>query len=317
MLHLHDPGEGLGAGIVHLNGVLEKLPPQRLLLEPERAVRENAEPVAEVLVDRSGEDRVPEHPARPLVAVTAPETQGDARIREHPLEHPRVTLRRQSLEGLGEASLVAVGADGDAAGERGIQIRRIDAPLLARVVPEKQVVEGAANARPHLFLEVGGRRPGVSPPRQEGLHLHRGRFPAEPLLVGSEIHGKGPVPPGGMGQDPEVDAPPLREAGEIRKDPLRPGPEIMGTVPVQEDSRRIGGVMGVAAEGRPAVHDQHPEVALRRQALGQDSTRESRTHHQDVVTGTAHGFTGPAGKIRLRIRGPRSGSGSGRCRSAP
>ena len=71
---------------------------------------------------------------------------------DHPLEHARVAVQRHALELVLEVAVVGVGARRHARGHGLVELRGIDAPLLARVALEELAVELLA-------------RPG-SPPRR-------------------------------------------------------------------------------------------------------------------------------------------------------
>ena len=66
-------------------------------------------------------------------------------MREHALEHPRVAVQRHRLVGVGEVAVVAVGAHRHARRDAGVELRRVEAPLLARVVAEELLVELASD----------------------------------------------------------------------------------------------------------------------------------------------------------------------------
>ena len=142
---LRDPGEGVVVGIVDDRDRLMTRGLEGFELELERPVRQLAETEVEVLVDGTGEhDTVIGDRALDL-AVVGVQQDLDVRMGEHALEHPGEAVRRHHLIGVGEIAIVAIGPDRDSCDDRRVELGRIEAPLLARVVPEELLVELAPN----------------------------------------------------------------------------------------------------------------------------------------------------------------------------
>ena len=71
---------------------------------------------------------------------------------EQVFEQPGEPAPRHGLVFIREIPVVPIGPDGDAGRDLGIELGRIEAPLLARIVPEKLVVEIAPDAAEnHIF----------------------------------------------------------------------------------------------------------------------------------------------------------------------
>ena len=153
VLVLGDPGVGHRlVGIVHHGHRLEPFLVQRLVLEPQRTVRQLAVAVAEVLVDRAGEHQVPVRIGRPRLGIVGAEQQIDVRMIEHAFEHPRVALGRHGLELVAEIARIGVGAGRHARGDRLVELARVESPLLAGVAAEEGLVEFASHRRDHHIL---------------------------------------------------------------------------------------------------------------------------------------------------------------------
>ena len=95
----------------------------------------------------------------------------DAWALEQPLEKTRVAVARHGLEGVREVAVLVIGADRDARRDRRIELARVEAPLLARVTPEEELVQLPADTADHDVL--GGPNPPArfGPLRVEALHL--------------------------------------------------------------------------------------------------------------------------------------------------
>jgi hypothetical protein len=71
----------------------------------------------------------------------------DARMVEQRLEERGVPGGRELLERVGEVPVVRARPDRDPRADRGVELGRVDAPLLARVAPEEELVQLATDAR--------------------------------------------------------------------------------------------------------------------------------------------------------------------------
>ncbi len=112
----------------------------------ERAVGQLAEAEVEEFVDRASVNELPIGDRIAHLALVAVEQYLDVRMGEQPLEHARVAVQRHRLVTVGEVAVVAVRARGHARRDRGVQLRWVDTPLLARVADGR--TSRIARARP-------------------------------------------------------------------------------------------------------------------------------------------------------------------------
>ncbi len=94
-------------------------------------------------------------------------------MREHPLEHRFEAVLRHRLKRIGEIAVVAVRTDRNAPADARVEFARVDAPLLARVSGEEQLVEFAADARHDRVLRIADRIRPLAALVEERRHLRR------------------------------------------------------------------------------------------------------------------------------------------------
>ena len=247
--------------------------------------------MVEPAVERAGVDhRDPsdEGSARQLVAVVedvGPQPHRDARVVGHPGQPGGVPVDRQAFPAVVEVAVVVGVAHREAADHLGRQLGRVGLPLLGGVPAHERLVQGAADERHGLLLEVGrgaGHLARLSRDQGPGLvGAHRG---AEELVDGAEVdrqrvhlavvHGPHPVHVVGEGREP-VDVVPHPRVARV---------EQVRSVAVHLDARgRLDLAPGVPAHVVAAVDDDHVEAALRG-AFGD---------RQPVQPGADHDQVGP------------------------
>ena len=302
VLELGDAGEVLVHGVVHRAVALKVVPGQGLEPEVQGAVGERAEPEGEQLVRLAGVDHRavkvrPVHPdalpgqVQPLQGVR-PQLHGDAGVVQQLLKQGGVPLQGHALIGVLEVPVVPGQEDGHPGGGVGVDLLGGLAPLLHGVVDEHMLI--------HVVGQGGDLGVGVLPQLQDG-HLPLGAvglqqlvpqppalLPAEGRLQGGEVEGhRVGHPPTGLlvgevGDDPVLIVPPGGEPGEVVKHPAAIGVEDVGAVLVDEHSRLVQAVVGVAADVVPALQHQHPLSAPLCQLPGDHRPGEARPHHQGV-----------------------------------
>ena len=311
---LDDPGELLGAGVVHLHRGLPETPPpadgltghqlflrERLVAETQRPIGERAEAVVVELVDRSSEDHVVERHVRhdiPVVGVEEEPETGTAG-RHHPFEQPGVAGLRQGLKRFSQVTVVTVGADRNPAADTGVEIAWVAPPLLERVALEELFVQERSDLGENHLLGVPRFRNGDPMFRQPGLHLVARRTPADQLLERVEIDGKPPVPLIRIREDLVIDGPPVGELREIRHDFRGVRPKVVRAVGMNEDAMIVVSIGGVAADLRPLLDDEATLAALRREPLGHRQACEPGTDDQ-VVELPCHGRVPCRGRAVFR-----------------
>ena len=170
------------------------------------------------------------------------------------------------------------------AGHLLVELARVEAPLLARVAAEEQLVELAADG---VDDHVLGRRDVVDRLGARGEIVGR-------LLVGLEIEAEQLVErravdrdrhqlPAHQGPHAMLVRPPLGELRQIVHDLLAVGVEDVRAVFVVEDAGLVGLVIGVAADVRAPVDQQHARAVLARQALGKNGAGKPGSDDQIIV----------------------------------
>ena len=196
---------------------------------------------------------------------------------EHPLEHPRVAVQRHRLVRVGEVAVVAVGAHRHARGDRRVELRRIEAPLLARVVAEELLVQLAPDlADDHVFGRPDLRRAARRPTRRTPRARTTCRFSAVELVDGVEVDRDRQQLPVDARQHAVLVRPPLGELREVVEDVARVGVEDVRPVLVDQDARFVVVVVGVAADVRPLVDRSAPSCRRAPRAARRATRRRSR-----------------------------------------
>ena len=300
---LDDAGEVLLVGVVHLHGGLpeaffagdgftmgELLRGEVFMFETQRTIGQGTEAVVEVFVHRSGVDHVLVfHVGQDFaIAGVEEEAQFVAAGRHHALEHPGVSGLGQCLEFLAQVAVVAVGADGDAAADAGVEVLGMALPLFQGVALEEFFIQLPADLGNDDLLGVGGvfdRHPLF---REPGLHLLAGGFPADELLEGVEVDGEFPVSPIGVGEDLIVHRMPVGELRQVVADARGIGAEIMRPVGVDQHAVVVVAVIGVAADVRAFLDDKAALAMLGAEAFRGGETGKTGSDDQ-VVEVPGHG----------------------------
>jgi hypothetical protein len=119
-------------------------------------------------------------------------------------EHARVAVQGNGLEGVGEIAVVAVGARGHSGGDAGVELRRVQAPLLAGVAAKELVVELAADLADDHVLGSLHRVHFFGYRREELFHLDRVEVQPVELVHGIQVDGDGHLLPIDAGQTPDA-----------------------------------------------------------------------------------------------------------------
>ena len=143
------------------------------MLELQTPVRQLAETIVEILVDRSGVDHLLEGNEILHVTVIRVEHDLDVGMIEHVFEHAREPIQGHGLIAVREIAIVAVGASGHARRHLRVEFGRIERPLLARVTTEKFLVEFAPDFADDDILARADHVAFLSHRGEEFLHLKR------------------------------------------------------------------------------------------------------------------------------------------------
>ena len=193
-------------------------------------------------------------------------------------------MERHGLERVAEIAVVGIGPRRNARGHLLVELAWVQPPLLARVAAEEQLIELRADGvDDHIFRRLdlvdrfGSRR--------EILGC---------LLVGLEVEVEQHVERGAIDRDRHqflahigehavLVRPPLGELRQVIDDLFAVGVEDVRAVFVIENPGLVGLVIGIAADVRTAVDQQHPRAVLARQPLGKDRAGEPGPDYQIII----------------------------------
>ena len=144
----------------------------------------------------------------------------DQRMVEHALEHRRVAVERHGLERVAEIAVVRVRPRRDSRRDLLVELRRVEAPLLARVAAEEEPVELLAD---RIDDHVLGRldlldRLGAAPRDIRPRPRPSSRFASNSLFSVVRLIGIGTSCPRTLRQHAMLVRPPLRELRQIVDD---------------------------------------------------------------------------------------------------
>jgi hypothetical protein len=190
--------------------------------------REPPVAVVEELVHRTGEDHLAVGDEVSHLLVVGVEQHLDVGVAQHPLEHPGVPVLRHHLVGVTEVAVILVGAYGDAGNDRGIELARVQAPLLPGVILEKLLIELAAHPREDHVLRGANGIARLGHLREELLDLHRVEVQPVERVDGGEVDGDGHQLSVHVRADPVHVGAPLGEPGQILEHVSAVGVEDVG-----------------------------------------------------------------------------------------
>ena len=289
--------DGAGVGYVRVGEVHHRAAEVVALivadfLEVDRAPLEVAELIVEVTVHRA---RVHDgHASRlqhllvvrlGLVEEVDSKLHSDARVVDH-LLHPRgVAVGGQALPRVLEVAVVVVEAHGQALDDVGRQLGRVGLPLLAGVVLDERLIQGAADELDAFVVQVG--RIGTGQLARllfnQGLGFGRRVMRVEELVDGAQVDGQR-VDLAVMGGVHAVHV--IREAREtVRVIPhaLVGGVEQVGAVLVDLRTRLLVHVaVRVAADVVTDVDDVHAGTRMLHRLLRHRQAEQARTDNYQV-----------------------------------
>lgn len=136
--------------------------------EFEASIRQCAEAMVEIGIDRAGEDRPGRQLAGIQLAVVHPEFELYVRMIQHVFEETRKASRRHRLVGVEKVAVVGRRSRRHACRDRLVEPGWIEPPLLSRVAFEEGAVEMAADLRDHHVLRGADIRDRLGPLPKEG-----------------------------------------------------------------------------------------------------------------------------------------------------
>ena len=110
---------------------------------------------------------------------------------EHVFEQARESMLRHELEAVGKISIIAICSHRNARSDLSIELRWIDAPLFARVVPEEFLVQIAPDPAEHDLFGCARRRTWNRTSSEELFNLAFGQLSPYSRLIVSRLIGIG------------------------------------------------------------------------------------------------------------------------------
>ncbi len=206
-----DAGVILRHRIIHHRNRLELLDIDGAVIETQRTVGQLAIAPVEELVDRTREDQPVVRNLILDLAVVGLQHDLDLGMLDHLLEHPGIAVQRHRLERVAEVAVVAVGTRGDTRRHRLVELRGVDAPLLARIAAEELLIELAANGADHHILGGLDLVHDLAALGEELLELLGREVETIELVDGVEVDGDGKKLPVNLRQHTMLIGAPLGE----------------------------------------------------------------------------------------------------------
>ena len=198
----------------------------------------------------------------------------------------RVPVQRHHLVGVGEVSIVAIGPDRHACRHCRVELRRVEAPLLPRVVAEELLVQLAPDFADDHVLRRADVRARLRDRSEELVELKRREVHAVQLIDRIEIDRNRQQLSVDAGKHPMLIRTPGGELRQVVVDVARIRVEDVRPVLVYEQARFVVVIVGVAADVRPAIADEHLLARVGGEPLGNRCAGEPCADNQVIEHGT-------------------------------
>jgi hypothetical protein len=175
----------------------------------------------------------------------------------------------------------------------GIQLRRVEAPLFARVVAEELFIQLAAHFVDHDIFRCANLLFLFRDRLEELLDLERCQAQAIHLVDRVEVDRNGQQLPVDAGEYSVLILTPLRETRQILEDVLRVGVEDVRPVTVNQNAGVVVVIVGIARDVRTAINDEHFLVRVARQTFGQHTSCVTRTNDEKIKHMSTRGQSFP------------------------
>ncbi len=254
VLELGHTRVGILVGVVDHRRRLIHLRAVRLVDEAQRAIGQLAEAIVEEGVDRPGVDHLTVGDDVEDLPVVGVEHDLDVRMIEHALEHAGVAMQRHRLVRVGKVAIVAVGAHRHARRDRRVELRWIQAPLLAGVAAKELLIQLAPNLADHNVLGCANLRARLGQRLQKVVHLEGGQVEPVELVDRIEIDRDGHKHPVDAGAHAVLVWPPGGELRQVVEDRFGVGVKDVRAISVDQQAVVVVVVVGVAADmgaGKP------------------------------------------------------------------
>ena len=190
-------------------------------------------------------------------------------------------MQRHRLVGVRKVTVIPVGTRRHPRGDRGVELRRVEAPLFAGVATEELLVELTPNLADHhvfggadLVARLGNRS-------EKLIEFEGGQLEPVDLIDRIEVDRDRHELPIDRRPDAVLIGTPLGEPRKVHEDIARVGMKDMGPVLMYEDAVVIVVVVGVAANMRTHITDE--DLLVRTcQPLGQHTSCKTCSNYQKI-----------------------------------
>ena len=194
-------------------------------------------------------------------------------------------MARHRLVGVGEVAVVAVGARRHARGDAGVELARVEPPLLPRVAAEELQVEVAAHLGDHDVLRCLDLGQLLGDRLEPALHLEGRQVEAVEAIDRVEVDPHRQQLAVDAGEHAVLVRPPLGELRQVLEDVGRVGVEDVRPVGMDEDAGVVVAVVRVAADVRALVDDEHALAEDVGEPFGEHAAGEAGADDEGVEAG--------------------------------
>ena len=219
------------------------------------------------------------------LAVVRVEQDVNVRMAQHSAEHGGVAVLRHALVGVGKVAVVAVCPDRHPRRDRGVEFRRVEAPLLAGVAAKEFLVQLATDLRHHHVLRGEDLLSGFGPLGEERLEFETRQVEAIERIHRVEVDRDRHQATVDERPHPVLVLPPPGEARQVAEHLVRVGVEDVRTVAVNQQSLMVILIVGVAADVIAAVDQQHAAVAFTGDPFGKNGAGVACPNDQIIESG--------------------------------
>ena len=162
-------------------------------------------------------------------------------------------MQRHRLVDIAEIAIVAIGAHRHARDYRGIQLRRVEAPLFSGVISKEFFVQFAPHPVDHHIFRIHDRRSRLGHGSKKAVHLERCEIQAVEPVDRVQVDGYRQMHPVHARANAVLVRPPFREPREVLEHFLAVRMKNVGAVLVDQDAVLIIMVVRIPADMRALI----------------------------------------------------------------